>query len=117
MFKIQGAFLVRLHETLSVLQDEGKESVASWDLDGKSFTVHEPNVFINDIFSAYFESLTFSTFEQKLGSWGFLRTPMYYSEGEVTYSHPGFTRDKAPTIIRATGQMKVRPFATSGIVL
>jgi hypothetical protein len=107
MLKNRGAFIVRLHETLVILQQEGKESIAGWSQDGKSFIIYDPSTFLSSIFSSYFDSLTFSTFEQKLKSWGFLREPMYYSEGKVSYSHPFFARDKKPEIVRTPKRMLV----------
>jgi hypothetical protein len=106
--KNHGAFIVRLHEALDALHAEGKESIACWEPDGKSFTVNDRTGFIDDVVSAYFDSMTYSTFEQRVRGWGFGRSPMYYTEGKATYFHPAFVRGKIPNIVRTTTQMKVR---------
>jgi hypothetical protein len=112
LFKNQGEFLVRLHGLLEFLEKENKQSIVAWTEDGKAFTILDAKTFINDIFPMYFEPLIWSSFEQKLRAWGFIRIPTGYSNDAPTYSHPGFARDRTPTFVRASERMKaesIRP--------
>ena len=42
-------FPVRLYNMLDGLQEEGLESIASWQVHGRSFAVHKPNEFVNRV--------------------------------------------------------------------
>ena len=88
-------------------EKEGQQSVVSWSQDGKKFTVHDPSGFVGGVFQVYFDAVTFTSFEQKLRRWGFVRTPANSTGGQATYSHPCFVRDHAPSLVWAKGHVKV----------
>ncbi len=110
MLKNKAAFLLRLHETLSLVKTV-RDSPVSWSVDGSSFFITDPTSFLQNIFSIYYESMSVASFEQKLRSWGFVKRPtdisVRVSAENVTYSHPCFTRDKKPLIQRIQSDMNV----------
>lgn len=88
-------------------------SVVSWSRDGKSFTIHDPSTFMRSVFTVYFDSMTFGSFEQKLKRFGFSRSPAKVWNvdkdakiANATYSQPCFERRRAPTISWATASPK-----------
>jgi len=94
------------------MKEGGSEAPACWSPDGKSFRLRKPASFLNEVFSACFDSLSFSVFEQRLRAWGFVRHPTDAPLGVVTseqftYSHPFFVEGKKPLITRLSGEMKV----------
>jgi hypothetical protein len=107
LMKHQSHFLVRLHAMLCNVDKEGRQAIVSWSPNGKKFTVHDQNAFINAVFPTYFDSITVTSFEQKLRRWGFVRSPAHDNGGEATFSHPSFERDHAPRIKWTDGGSKV----------
>lgn len=107
-------FLVRLHALLCHADKEGKQSIVSWTHDGKKFTVHDPACFMNTVYPLYFDSSTFSSFEQKLRRWGFMRTPANHQKIDkevklenAVYSHPQFVRGKVPNLVWVKADTKI----------
>jgi hypothetical protein len=98
LMKHQSHFLVRLHAMLCNADKDGKQAIVSWSSTGKKFTVHDQNAFINTVFPTYFDSITITSFEQKLRRWGFVRSPPHENGDEASFSHPSFERDPAPQI-------------------
>jgi hypothetical protein len=111
LMKHQRHFLVRLHAMLCNVDKEGKQAIVSWSPNGKKFTVYDQNVFINTVFPTYFDSVTVTSFEQKLRRWGFVRSPAHNNGGEASFFHPGFERDPAPRIKWTDGGSKVSIFS------
>lgn len=99
-------FLGRLRALLLDAEKESQGSIVSWTADGGKFIIHNQDAFINILFPNYFDSMTYSSFEQKLRRWGFLRSPANHQKVEkdvtrvkiATYEHPCFTKAKAPVI-------------------
>jgi hypothetical protein len=107
LMKHQSHFLVRLHAMLCNVDKEGKQAIVMWSPNGKKFTVHDQNAFINTVVPTYFDSITVTSFEQKLRRWGFVRSPAHDKGGEASFSHPSFERDSAPRIKWTGGGSKV----------
>lgn len=98
-------FLCRLHALICHADKEGTRSIVSFTPDGKKFRIHDPAAFMNSVFPLYFDSLTYSSFEQKLRRWGFVRSPANHQKIDkttklenATYGHPCFLRAKIPTL-------------------
>jgi len=99
-------FLCRLHALICHAEKEGTRSIVSFTPDGKKFRIHDPDAFMNSVFPLYFDSLTYSSFEQKLRRWGFVRSPANHQQKidkttkleNATYGHPCFLRAKIPTL-------------------
>lgn len=96
------------------MKDDGN-SPAFWSADGMSFCVKNPQLFLQDIFAVFYESMSLATFEQKLRSWGFVEIPPN-SPGDAVkadsqhvhrYAHPYFIRDNKPSVERITSDIKV----------
>lgn len=113
MLKNHAAFLLRLHYILSMMNPH--DSSAQWDKDGKSFHLVDPKRFLDDVFSIYYDNLSYPLFEQKLRSWGFIKKPNDGTSGASastrqetpTYWHPFFVRDGKPIICRIKSEMQV----------
>ena len=112
--KHHSQFLGRLHALLCHAEKEGKQSVVSWAPDGKKFTIHDPSAFMNSIFPKYFDHLTYSSFEQKLRRWGFMRFPANHQKMDkdaklqnAIYGHPCFLRSKVPSLVWIKSDTKI----------
>eukprot|EP00537_Pseudo-nitzschia_pungens_P012759 CAMPEP_0172392632 /NCGR_PEP_ID=MMETSP1061-20121228/8704_1 /TAXON_ID=37318 /ORGANISM="Pseudo-nitzschia pungens, Strain cf. pungens" /LENGTH=952 /DNA_ID=CAMNT_0013123505 /DNA_START=276 /DNA_END=3134 /DNA_ORIENTATION=+ len=112
--KQHGQFLGRLHALLAHAEKQGKQDIVSWTPDGKKFTVHDPSAFMNSVFPLYFDSLTYSSFEQKLRRWGFMRSPANHTKIDketklenAVYSHPQFVRGKRPNLVWVKSETKI----------
>jgi hypothetical protein len=112
--KQHGQFLGRLHALLGYAEKQGKQDIVSWTPDGKKFRIHDPSAFMNSVFTMYFDSLTYSSFEQKLRRWGFMRSPANHQKIDkesklenATYSHPNFVKDKLPDLVWVKSDSKI----------
>jgi len=112
--KQHGQFLGRLHALLGYAENQGKRDIVSWTSDGKKFRIHDASAFMNSIFPLYFDSSTYSSFEQKLRRWGFMRTPANHQKVDketrlenASYSHPHFVRGKLPNLVWVKSDMKI----------
>ncbi|KAL3904087.1 MAG: hypothetical protein SGILL_010202, partial [Bacillariaceae sp.] len=120
LMKSHDQFLERFHALLCYAEKKGLSSVVSWSKDGKKFTVHDPNTFMSEIFSLYFDSMSYGSLEQKLKRWGFSRNPAKIEKigkdtklVNVSYWHPCFQRSKTPQLTWKKTQTrklsKIRP--------
>lgn len=112
--KQHGQFIGRLHALLCYAEKEGKRGIVSWSSDGKTFKIHDPSEFMNKVFPMYFDSLTYSSFEQKLRRWGFMRSPAHHQKIDketklenAVYSHPHFVRGKLPNLVWVKSDTKI----------
>jgi len=112
--KQHGQFLGRLHALLCYAEKQGKQDIVSWTHGGKKFRVHDPSTFMNSVFPMYFDSMMYSSFEQKLRRWGFMRSPANHQKIDketrlenATYSHPQFVRGKLPNLVWVKSDTKI----------
>jgi len=112
--KQHGQFIGRLHALLGYAEKQGKQDIVSWTPDGKKFRVHDPSSFMNSVFPMYFDSLTYSSFEQKLRRWGFMRSPANHQKIDkgtrlenATYSHCHFVRGRLPNLVWVKADTKI----------
>jgi len=112
--KQHGQFLGRLHALLSFAEKQGKRDIVSWTADGKKFIIHDPSAFMNSVFPMYFDSMMYSSFEQKLRRWGFMRSPANHQKIDketrlenATYSHPQFVRGQLPNLVWIKSDTKI----------
>lgn len=54
----------KLHKMLEEVEQRGMSGVISWDTDGTSFKVHQPEVFVKDIMPKYFNQTLFRSFQR-----------------------------------------------------
>ena len=55
----------KLHEMLEQAEADGKESVVSWLPNGKSFKVHQPEVFVDEIMTNHFQQTKYKSFQRQ----------------------------------------------------
>lgn len=114
----------KLHTMLDKMEEENKEHIISWGYDGTSFKVHNPEQFVSDIMSTYFNQSQYRSF-QKMVSYQLplcfyprmamklisIQLNLYNFEkimgGPMKggYFHPMFRRDDKERCLK----MKIRP--------
>ncbi|CAJ1937580.1 unnamed protein product [Cylindrotheca closterium] len=89
----EGTFPVKLHQMLEAVSDSSEMShYASWDPDGRSFTIADPKEFTDKIMSHFFNQTKYKSFQRQLNFYGFYRTCRGKIRG--VYSHPLFQRNQ-----------------------
>ncbi len=61
-------FPSRLHEMLHESKAQGREHIISWDPDGKSFTVHQPEDFLAEVMPNYFKQTKYRSFQRMVSA-------------------------------------------------
>mmetsp|Transcript_31318 Transcript_31318/g.38270 ORF Transcript_31318/g.38270 Transcript_31318/m.38270 type:complete len:199 (+) Transcript_31318:90-686(+) len=90
------AFPEKLYAMLTHLEENGLESIASWNLDGQAFTINNVQSFMKQIIPIYFNQTRFRSFDRQLNKYGFTRIK---SQKNHTYCHNFFLRDN-PSLIQ-----------------
>jgi hypothetical protein len=80
-------FPVKLMEAITAHYDE---DIVSWFLDGKSFVVVNPDLFVDVILKQTFKNCKYASFVRKLNRWGFSR----HTSGADCFYHPLFQYDR-----------------------
>ncbi len=61
-------FPSKLYEMLHDSQTQGREHIISWDPDGKSFKVHQPEAFVTEVMPKYFNQTKYRSFQRMVGA-------------------------------------------------
>jgi len=85
-------FPLKLHQMLQESKSQGHENIISWDSDGKSFKVHQPDEFVVEVMPKYFNQTKFRSFQRMLNLYNFKKIIVGPMRGG--YIHPKFHRDK-----------------------
>ncbi|CAJ1940771.1 unnamed protein product [Cylindrotheca closterium] len=83
-------FTVKLHRILEDAQAQGFSHVIQWDPGGRSFTIHQPDVFSKTIMKTYFRQTKYKSFQRQLNLYEFKRETRNGIRG--VYSHPLFVQ-------------------------
>ncbi|KAG7362088.1 HSF-type DNA-binding protein [Nitzschia inconspicua] len=70
--KNENTFPWRLHVVLDASESEGFTDVISW-IDDKSFRVHDPDAFVDQIMPRFFQQTKYKSFQRQCNLWGFDR--------------------------------------------
>jgi hypothetical protein len=89
---VQLPFPIKLHEMLEGMADNGSQDVVSWQPHGRSFRVHQPEVFARDIMPYYFKQTKYKSFQRQLHIYGFHRCNKGMDKG--AYFHSLFIQSK-----------------------
>ena len=81
-------FPSKLYKLLSDVEMQDQESILSWQPDGKSFKIHNHEVFVSTIIPSYFKMTNYKSFQKQLSVYGFRRISSGPFEG--SYYHPKF---------------------------
>lgn len=77
----------KLHKLLQEAENNGETHIVSWMGDGKSFKVHKPKTFAEEVMPHYFSQTKFNSFRRQCYNYGFrLRR-------DGSFFHPHFDRD------------------------
>ncbi|KAL3927210.1 MAG: hypothetical protein SGBAC_013174 [Bacillariaceae sp.] len=86
----RSSFPEKLHGLIMDAETMGFQDVVSWQDSGKSFKVHKPQIFQNDIIPKYFKPIKYTSFQRQLSIYGFQRIRTGWNTGG--YEHPYFAR-------------------------
>jgi hypothetical protein len=76
-------FPFKLFEMLEDVEKEGNTGMVSWRHHGHSFTVHEPDVFVEKIMPYYFNQSKYKSFQRQLNLYGFVCIPRGEDKGKT----------------------------------
>lgn len=89
---IQETFPLKLYRMLHEVEKIGKQNIVSFLPHGKSFVVHKPKAFVEDIMPKYFTTCRLASFQRQLNLYGFRRITEGREKG--AYTHDCFVRGK-----------------------
>lgn len=87
----RSSFPEKLHSLMLDAETMGFTDIVSWQDSGKSFKIHKPQEFQNDIIPRYFKPIKYTSFQRQLSIYGFQRIRTGWNTGG--YEHPCFLRD------------------------
>ena len=88
-----GSFPQKLHQMLNNLEREGRQDVASFELDGKAFSIHKPKLFVDTVMAKYFRMKSYASFQRQLNLYCFKRIKQG-GKGRGAYTHPLFVQEQ-----------------------
>ncbi|KAL7571008.1 hypothetical protein ACA910_003730 [Epithemia clementina (nom. ined.)] len=94
---MHSSFPSRLHDCLSSSGNDGFEHIISWETNGRSFSVHKQEEFVNTIMSRFFSFTSMSAFLRQLMRYGFSR--ISHGKDKGNYHHTLFVKEH-PSLAR-----------------
>lgn len=85
------SFPWKLYDMLEEVEKTGQTHICSWTDNGKAFTVHKVDAFLEEIMPNYFDQKKFESFRRQLNFYGFVRVSRGANRG--TYSHEHFVKN------------------------
>lgn len=93
-YVITKQFPWKLHEMLDLVEKRGDDDeIVSWLPGGKSFRVHMPDLFVENIMKLFFNQTKYKSFQRQLNLWGFERNTSECAE-KGAYYHSLFIRGR-----------------------
>ena len=86
----QNSFPWKLYDMLTDAEENGFESIVSWELDGMAFKVHNHDLFLETVMPLYFDQTKYESFRRQLNLYGFSRVVRGRFRG--TYHHKYFMK-------------------------
>ena len=90
--RVGGAFPLKLHIILKILEKEGNDHIFSWLPHGRAFGIHRNGRFEEEVVKRFFKQSQISSFRRQLNLYGFLRISSGRDSG--SYYHEMFLRGK-----------------------
>lgn len=106
---IQETFPLKLYRMLHEVEKSGKQNIVSFLPHGKSFVVHKPKAFVEEVMPKYFTTCRLASFQRQLNLYGFRRITEGREKG--AYSHDFFLKGKR-ALCRKVKRQKTRVKAT-----
>jgi len=85
-------FPTKLHVMLTKVEEDGSADIVSWQPHGRSFIIHKPREFVEQIMPEYFRQSKLTSFQRQLNLYGFRRLTAGDDRGG--YYHELFLRHK-----------------------
>jgi len=102
---VGGPFPVKLHIVLKVVEKMGKQSIVSWLPHGRSFMIHRPREFEDQIMGKFFKQTKLTSFRRQLNLYDFQR--ITHGRDAGSYYHELFLRGK-PLLAKKMVRRKVK---------
>ena len=83
-------FPYKLHDMLDHAEISHVEHIVSWQMQGKAFKIHRPDLFLVTILPQFFSHAKYESFQRQLNLYGFIRIPKGPMKG--CYHHPLFIK-------------------------
>ena len=90
--RVGGAFPLKLHIILKILEKEGSDHIFSWLPHGRAFGIHRNGRFEEEVVKRFFKQSQISSFRRQLNLYGFIRISNGRDAG--AYYHELFLRGK-----------------------
>eukprot|EP00526_Cylindrotheca_closterium_P013146 CAMPEP_0113645438 /NCGR_PEP_ID=MMETSP0017_2-20120614/23951_1 /TAXON_ID=2856 /ORGANISM="Cylindrotheca closterium" /LENGTH=453 /DNA_ID=CAMNT_0000557175 /DNA_START=62 /DNA_END=1423 /DNA_ORIENTATION=+ /assembly_acc=CAM_ASM_000147 len=111
----RSSFPEKLHGLIMDAETMGFQDVVSWQDSGKSFKVHKPQIFQNDIIPKYFKPIKYTSFQRQLSIYGFQRIRTGWNTGG--YEHPCFSRENPSMCKHIRRHQKASAFSTTATTM
>jgi hypothetical protein len=82
----QDPFPVKLHSMLDETEIMGNAGIVSWNEDGLSFSVRDPNKFAQKMMQSYFNQTKYKSFQRQLNLYKFERISKGKGKGACAYA-------------------------------
>lgn len=79
----------KLHDMLCYVESHGLQSIISWNFDGRSFMIHDPEKLLT-VLPLFFEQTKYRSFRRQLNMWHFER--ILDGPNRDSFHHPFFLR-------------------------
>lgn len=106
---VGGTFPIKLQTVLKLIEQLGKQHIISWLPHGRSFMIHRPRKFQEEVMIRYFKQTKLSSFKRQLNLYDFQRVTHGVDSG--SYYHEMFLRGEpllATKMVRRKIKGKVR---------
>jgi hypothetical protein len=80
----------KLHDMLDDMDRQGSQSIVCWQPHGRSFMVHKPKEYVEDVMAHYFNQTKYASFQRQLNLYGFSR--LSHGRDKGAYYHQCFVR-------------------------
>lgn len=93
-------FPCKLYRMLMDSETQGLTHIVSWHKDGRSFRVHNPQAFVDEVMPKYFKKAKYRSFQRQCNLYGFQRVTAVKPFWDSCYHHPAFVRGETGCCIQ-----------------
>ena len=69
-------FPIKLYQMLEAVEADGNEHIVSWHPDGRTFQVHDPAKFVEDVLPNFFKQSKYKSFQRQVSKNGTFYIPV-----------------------------------------
>lgn len=85
-------FPCKLYRMLMETERQGLAHIVSWHQDGRSFRVHDQQLFVDEVLPKYFKKSKYRSFQRQCNLYGFHKITAVKPFWDSCYYHPTFVR-------------------------